>query len=150
MGGWQVAWIRVGWALSALNKKRRTQMTTTTTQLHVKSFDVPDESLAVGGLARVEIVHLGETTAHLATFQPGFSWTEHVKSVVGTDLCEIPHTGYVVSGRLGVRMIDGTEREMAAGDVFDIPPGHDVWVIGDEPYIAVDFSPAEAAIPLTG
>ena len=125
-------------------------MTTQTAQLHTKSFEVPDEAFPVGDLARVEVVHLGETTAHRVMFQPGFCWTEHVKPMVGTDLCEIPHTGYVVSGRIGVRMADGTERDMGAGDVLNVPPGYDVWVIGNEPYVAVDFSPAEAAMPLKG
>jgi quercetin dioxygenase-like cupin family protein len=115
-------------------------MTTRTAQPQVKSFDVPDESFPVGNVARVEIVHLGDITANRATMQPGFRWTEHVKPAVGTDLCQIRHTGYVVSGRAGVRMADGTEREVAAGEVFDVPPGHDMWVIGDEPYISVDFS----------
>src|ERR1700737_3610599 len=117
-------------------------MTIKTAELQAKSFDVPDESFPVGSMARVESVHLNETVAHRATFQPGFRWTEHVKPIVGTDLCELPHLGSVVSGRLGVRMADGTEREMSAGDAFDIPPGHDVWVIGDQPYVAVDFAPA--------
>jgi quercetin dioxygenase-like cupin family protein len=126
-------------------------MSTTTVQLQAKSFDVPDEAFPVGGVARIEIVHIGETTANRVTFRPGFRWSEHVKPTVGTDLCEIPHAGYVVSGRVGVRMADGTERELAAGDAFAIPPGHDVWVIGDEPYVAVDFSPtANATTPLKG
>jgi len=120
-------------------------MTTKTTQLHAKSFDAPDETVPVGDLARVEILHLGGTTANRVAFQPGFRWSQHVKPVVGTDLCEIPHTGYVVSGRLGIRMADGTERELSSGDAFDVPPGHDVWVIGDEPYVAVDFSSADDA-----
>lgn len=115
-------------------------MTTETRQPQAKSFDVPDESIPVGGVARIETLRLGTMTAHRATFQPGFRWTTHMKSVAGTDLCEVPHTGYVVSGRSGIRMADGTERELASGDVFDIPPGHDAWVIGDEPYVAVDFS----------
>ena len=114
-------------------------MTTNTRQLQAKSFDIPDEAFPVGNVARVEIVHLGDITANRATMQPGFRWTEHVKPVVGTDLCQIRHTGYVVSGRAGVRMADGTEREVATGDAFDVPPGHDMWVIGDEPYISVDF-----------
>jgi hypothetical protein len=114
----------------------------------VKSFDFPDETVPVGGIARVEIVHLGKTTANRVTFQLGFRWTEHVKPVVGTDLCEIPHSGYVVSGRAGIRMADGTEREMAARDAFDVPPGHDAWVIGDEPYVGVDFSSSEDAATL--
>ncbi len=126
-------------------------MVTKSAQLQAKSFDVPDEAFPVGGVARVEIVHLGTTTANRVTFQPGFRWSEHVRPTAGTDLCEIPHTGYVVSGRIGVRMADGVERELAAGDAFAIPPGHDVWVIGDEPYVAVDFSAAEdAATPLKG
>lgn len=105
----------------------------------------------MGGFARVEIVHLGETTANRVTFQPGFRWSEHARPIVGTALCEIPHTGYVVSGRVGVRMADGTERELAAGDAFAMPPGHDVWVLGQEPYVAVDFGPTEnAAVPLQG
>lgn len=124
-------------------------MTTKTMQIQAKSFDVPDEGFPVGSVARVEVVHLGEITANRATMQPGFRWTEHVKPAVGTDLCQIRHTGYVVSGRAGVRMADGTEREVAAGDAFDVPPGHDMWVIGDEPYVSVDFSLAEgAATPL--
>ncbi len=114
-------------------------MTTTTAQLQAKSFDVPDEAIPLGGVARVETVRLGAVTANRVTFEPGFRWSEHVRPAAGTDLCEVPHTGYVVSGRSVIRMADGTERELAAGDVFDVPPGHDAWVIGDEPYVAVDF-----------
>jgi quercetin dioxygenase-like cupin family protein len=123
-------------------------MTTNTAQLQAKSFDVPDEAFPVGGLARVETVHLGETKANRVTFQPGFRWSEHVRPVAGTDLCQIRHIGYVVSGRSGIRMADGTERELAPGDAFDVPPGHDAWVIGDEPYVAVDFSAEDAVTPL--
>ncbi|HVC80616.1 MAG TPA: cupin domain-containing protein [Chloroflexota bacterium] len=119
-------------------------MATTTGQLQAKSLDVPDEARPFGAFGRLEIVHLGATTAVRATFQPGFHWIEHVKPLVGTDLCQVRHIGYVVSGRSGIRLADGTERELAAGDVFDVPPGHDAWVIGDEPYVSVDFSLAEA------
>lgn len=115
-------------------------MASNTRQLQSKSFDIPDESFPVGGVARVESVHLDEITANRATMQPGFRWTEHARPAVGTELCQVRHTGYVVAGRCGVRMADGTEREVAAGDVFDVPAGHDMWVIGDEPYISVDFS----------
>jgi quercetin dioxygenase-like cupin family protein len=114
-------------------------------RIQAKSLDVPDETRAMGAAGRIEIVHLGEVVAGRATFQPGFRWSEHVNPVAGVDLCPVAHTGYVVSGRSGIRMADGTERELVAGDVFDIPPGHDAWVIGDEPYVAVDFSRAEAA-----
>ena len=123
-------------------------MTTQIAGLNVKSFEVPDETMPVGDYARVDTVKLGRVTAHRATFQPGFRWTEHVKPVVGTDLCEIPHTGYVLSGRAGIRMSDGTEREISSGDAFDIRPGHDMWTVGDEPYVAVDFAYPEAPAPL--
>jgi uncharacterized RmlC-like cupin family protein len=124
-------------------------MTTETLQPHVKTFDDPDESFPVAGVARVETVHLGDITSNRATMQPGFRWTEHAKPGVGTDLCQVRHTGYVVSGRAGVRMADGTECEVAAHDVFDIPPGHDMWVIGEEPYVSVDFSLSDqSATPL--
>jgi quercetin dioxygenase-like cupin family protein len=117
-------------------------MTTATMALQARSFDVPDESAPIGSLAQVETIQLAGTTANRVTFRPGFRWTEHARPIAGTELCEVRHTGYVVSGRSGIRLADGTERELSAGDVFDIPPGHDMWVIGDEPYVAVDFAPA--------
>ena len=124
-------------------------MTAETADLSVKSFEVPDETMPVGDYARVDTVKLGQAVAHRATFQPGFRWSAHVKPVVGTDLCEIAHTGYVLSGRAGIRMADGTEREIGPGDAFDIRPGHDVWTVGDEAYVAVDFVFGEAPTPLT-
>ncbi len=117
--------------------------TTNRTPLQAKSFDVPDESRQMGGKGRLEIIHLGTTTAARVTYQPGFHWTEHMRPIAGTDLCQVRHIGYVVSGRSLIKMADGTERELAAGDAFDVPPGHDAWVIGDEPYVAVDFSTDE-------
>jgi len=98
----------------------------TPAQLHTKSFGVPDQAFPVGDIVRVEVVQLGETTVHRATFQPGFRWTEHIKLLMGADLCAIPHVGYVLSGRLGVWMADGAERELAPGDapstLLDFPP----------------------------
>ncbi len=110
------------------------------TQIQAKSFDVPDETRPTGSKGHAEIVHLGDITASRTTFPPGWRWTVNVKPVVGTDLCQFRHIGYVVSGRLAVRLADGTERELAAGDAFDVPPGHDAWVIGDKPYVSVDWT----------
>ncbi|HZS01238.1 MAG TPA: hypothetical protein VFE37_21145 [Chloroflexota bacterium] len=118
-------------------------MATAIQQLHAKSLDVPDETHARADKARVEVVHLGGTTAVRSVFQPGFRWSEHIKPSVGTELCEVRHVGYVVAGRICVRLADGTERELVAGDAFDVPAGHDAWVLGDEPYISIDFSPAQ-------
>jgi quercetin dioxygenase-like cupin family protein len=114
-------------------------MATTTSQLRVQSFDVPDEAVPVAAVARLDIIRLGDVTANRVTFQPGFRLADHIRSITGTDLCPMRHTGYVVCGRAGLQMADGTERELRAGDAFDIPPGHDMWTMGDEPYIAVDF-----------
>ena len=91
---------------------------------------------------KLEISTIGGTMVGRATFQPGWRWSESVKPIVGTDSCQVPHNGYVVSGRIGIKMDDGTEFEAGPGDAYDIPPGHDGWVIGDEPYVGVDFSSA--------
>src|SRR6185312_245706 len=110
-------------------------------QLQAKSLDVPDETRSMGGSGQLQIVQLDACTVARATFQPGFRWTEHMKPVAGTDLCQVRHIGYVVSGKAMIRMADGAERELCAGDAFDVPPGHDSWVIGDEPYVSLDFVP---------
>jgi mannose-6-phosphate isomerase-like protein (cupin superfamily) len=88
---------------------------------------------------RVQLVEIeGDTFARME-LQPGWRWSTDIKPQVGTQSCEASHKGYVLSGRLGVRMDDGTEIELKPGDFAIIPPGHDAWVIGDEPYVAVDF-----------
>ena len=79
-----------------------------------------------------DIVNLGEVTVGRAVFEPGWRWSENVKPIVGTDSCQVPHVGYVVSGRMVVRMDDGTEHEFGPGDAGTIPPGHDAWIEGDE------------------
>ena len=114
-------------------------MTTETGTFQAKNFDVPDETRSLGDMARIEVISAGEVQAVRGTMQPGFHWTEHAGPVVGTDLCQVHHVGYVLSGRARVRLADGTEGEVSAGDVFDVPPGHDMWVIGDEPYISVEL-----------
>lgn len=103
-----------------------------------KSFDSPDETRSINK-GNVEVVNLGDTTAMRATFEPGWRWSESVKPVAGTDSCEVAHFVYIISGRMGLRMDDGSEAEIGPGDVASIPPGHDAWIIGDEPCVAVDF-----------
>jgi hypothetical protein len=105
----------------------------------VKSLDHPDESRTPSEQGRIELVTLGEVTVGRATFEPGWRWSVDVKPAAGTELCEVTHTGYVVSGREGVRMADGTEVELRPGDAFVIGPGHDAWVVGDEPCVTLDF-----------
>jgi ketosteroid isomerase-like protein/mannose-6-phosphate isomerase-like protein (cupin superfamily) len=85
----------------------------------------------------------------LGTFEPGWRFTTDVAPIAGTKTCLTRHLGYVISGRMKVAMDDGTEIELAPGDVFDLPPGHDAWVVGDEPCVMVDTS-AESTRYATG
>ena len=74
------------------------------------------------------------------TFAPGARWSVDLKPYAGTELCELPHVAVVLSGRLGVQMRDGSTQEFTANDVMLLPPGHDAWTIGDEPFVFVEFS----------
>lgn len=119
-------------------------MTTQTGQIQAKSFDVPDQIRDIAGMGRLEVITVGDTTAMRGRVQPGFHWTEHAKPIIGTELCQAHHVGYVISGRIRLKLADGTDREISAGDVYDIPPGHDMWVLGDEPYVSIEFSRSQA------
>jgi hypothetical protein len=74
-----------------------------------------------------------------ATYEPGWKWSTDIGAEMGEDLCQVEHVGLVLSGRAAVKMADGTERVMGAGDFFWIPPGHDSWVVGDEAYVSLHF-----------
>ena len=108
-------------------------------QLRRNRFDRPDEIRRVEK-AHIELVELGELTIGRAIFEPGWRWSEHVKPIVGTESCQVHHLGYVVSGHLHIEMTDGASMDVMGGDAFEIPPGHDAWVIGDEPWISVDWA----------
>ena len=73
-------------------------------------------------------------------YEPGWRWSESMGPVAGTHRCQVRHTGYVLAGRLRVRMDDGTEAEVGPGDLFVVPPGHDGWVVGDDAFEALDFA----------
>jgi mannose-6-phosphate isomerase-like protein (cupin superfamily) len=108
-----------------------------------KSLDQPDETRTFEN-GKAEVVTLGDFSASRLVFEPGWRWSENVKPIAGTDSCQVFHTGYHVSGRLHVRMDDGTEEEVGPGDAYVIPPGHDAWVVGEEPVVSVDMSRATA------
>ena len=112
------------------------------TKILTKSFESPDE-VRTFEKGKVEIVNLGNMIIGRATFEPGWSWDKCVKPIVKTNSCEAPHTSVIISGRLKVRMDDGTEAEGGPGDVAVIPPGHNAWVIGDEPCVMLDFTGAK-------
>ena len=107
-------------------------------KLEKKSFDQPDETRPVDK-GTVEVVELDGATVMRTTFEPGWRWSECVKPTVGGDSCQVHHVGYVISGRMHVTMNGGEELELGPGDVLQIPPGHDAWIVGDEPYVGVDF-----------
>jgi hypothetical protein len=112
-----------------------------------KSLSTPDE-VRKFPKGKLELSTVGGVTFGRATFEPGWKWTESVKPIAKTESCLLPHTQYVISGRLRVRMDDGSETEYGPGDVGVIPPGHNAWVVGNEPVVAIDITGmAEYALP---
>jgi hypothetical protein len=108
-------------------------------KMQKKTVARPDESRSFEK-GKVDLVTLGQVTFGRATLQPGWKWSTCVKPLAKTESCQAPHLQYHVSGRLRVRMDDGTEDEFGPGDVSLIPPGHDAWVVGQEPVVVVDIS----------
>jgi hypothetical protein len=104
-------------------------------------FDRPDEVRSFGH-GRAELVHAGGSVIGRLTLQPGWRWSQDVKPMAGTEWCEAPHFQYQVSGRLHIRMSDGTEFDSETGDVTVLPAGHDAWVLGDETAVLVDWQGA--------
>jgi hypothetical protein len=88
---------------------------------------------------RFEVYRVGPMTIGRATYEPGWRWTEHVGAPAGQSSCPVEHVGLVVSGAAAVKMDDGEEKVMREGDLFYVPPGHDSWVVGDEPYVSLHF-----------
>jgi hypothetical protein len=106
------------------------------------TFDAPDET-RTPPKTRVAVVRLGGQTAARFTFEPGWRWSEAIKPVVGTESCQARHVGAIVSGRLHVIHTDGSEGDAGPGDAYVIEPGHDAWVVGDEPVVAYEFESAD-------
>jgi hypothetical protein len=122
-------------------------MTTTmnVTRLEAKSHDSADEVRAPDK-TRVEVVRLSGATLGRFKLQPGWRWSECVKPVVGTvgtNSCEVAHVGHVVSGRLTIRMNDGSEKTITEGMSYTVSPGHDAWVEGNEPFVCIEVMSAE-------
>jgi class 3 adenylate cyclase len=88
---------------------------------------------------RIDVVELDDTVVGRMTYEPGWRWSVDVRPIAGTETCQYHHLGVTLSGRVRAQMPDGTELEIGPGDVFEIPPGHDAWVVGDEPWVSVDF-----------
>jgi len=111
-------------------------------ELRFARFDHPDEVRRFDkGI--FELVTIGGMTLGRASYEPGWRWSVDVAPTAGTPTCQVEHLGYVVSGRAMAAMDDGTEAVMEPGDLFAIPPGHDSWVVGDEPYVSIHFLGAD-------
>lgn len=112
------------------------------TKFEVRSHNSPDE-VRTPDKTRVEVVRLEGFTLGRFNFAPGWRWSECVKPVVKTDSCQASHVGYAVAGTIIVRLQDGTEQTIVAGDAYTIPPGHDAWVVGDETFVGIEVMSAE-------
>jgi hypothetical protein len=104
----------------------------------LKNFGKPDE-VREFPKGRVELVKIGAATVGRATLEPGWRWATCLQPVAKTKSCEAPHFQYHISGVLRIHMDDGTEFDCKPGDVSQLPPGHDAWVVGNEPVVVVDF-----------
>ena len=114
----------------------------TVTKLETKSHETPDE-IRQPDKTKVEIVRLEGFTLGRFTMKPGWRWSQCIKPVVYTDSCQLSHVGYAVSGSITVRMDDGTQKTIKAGESYTIPPGHDGWVDGNEDFVGIELLSAE-------
>ena len=112
--------------------------TTAPTAAEHKNFAQPDDTREFGH-GHSDVVEIAGGTVGRLVLEPGWRWSNDVKPIAKTDSCEVAHFQYHLSGRLAIRMDDGTEMVAGPGDVVVLPPGHDAWVIGDEPAVIVDW-----------
>ncbi len=110
--------------------------------LLIKRFDAPDE-VRIFEKGRFELIRFSGMTIGRATYEPGWKWSTHVSPLTGTPSCQVEHIGMVVSGEAACAMDDGRVYVMKAGDLFYIGPGHDSWVVGDQPYVSLHFLGAD-------
>ncbi len=104
-----------------------------------RSFDEPDERIEFGGVVE-ELVSIGGLTVSRSVQPAGWRWSQHFQPLVGGDRCQAHHVGIVLSGRQGIEFEDGTTYEIGSGELYDIPPGHEGWTIGDEPCVMLEWS----------
>ena len=110
--------------------------------VELSDFSAPDEVRAPDK-TKVELVNLAGGQIGRYTFQPGWRWSECIKPVVHTESCQVHHVGHAVSGSITVRLDNGNQETIKAGDSYDIPPGHDAWVDGTEPFVGIEVQSAD-------
>jgi hypothetical protein len=103
-----------------------------------KRFENPDETREIpNGI--ISDVQLETSKAAKFAYQPGWRWSQSVKPIAGGDSCQMHHIGYALAGMLHVTAQDGTELDISTGDAYEIQPGHDAWVQGDQPFEGLEF-----------
>ncbi len=112
-------------------------------RLQHKRFDHPDEVRPYEG-GRTEIFEMDDFVIGRMIMEPGWTWQTNVKPIAGTDRCMYHHLGFVVSGVLHIRMADGSEADLGPDEMYEIPPDHDAWVVGDEAWVSIDFRGARS------
>lgn len=114
----------------------------TVTRFETKSHETPDE-IRRPDKTKLEIVRLEGFTIGRVNMKPGWRWSQCIKPIVHTDSCQLSHVGYAISGSIDVRMDDGTQKTIKAGESYTIPPGHDAWVDGNEDFVGIEVMSAE-------
>jgi hypothetical protein len=107
-----------------------------------KNFDKPDQKLQVGR-STIAVVNLGNAVHKQVTFAPGWHWSVDVEPEAEGELCALWHVFVHISGKFGIKMLDGNFFEFGPGDISVIPPGHDAWTVGNEPAVVIDHTPPE-------
>src|SRR5262245_15231485 len=110
-------------------------------RLQAKRFAQPGEVRSFPD-GHAELVRLGEEVVGRSVWEPGWRWSTHLAAIMATASCQVHHLGYSVSGRLHVVLDDGADLDIPPDSVFEIPPGHDAWVVGDEPWVSVEWTSA--------
>lgn len=104
-----------------------------------RTFDAPDE-IRQAGTGKADVLRLGDVSLMRFTLPAGWKWSRHVKPLARTSSCEAHHVEYVVSGYMHVVMDDGSELDFGPGEVAVVPSGHDAWVVGSRPFVAIDVT----------
>ena len=111
--------------------------------VETRSFDSPDET-RTPNKTKVDVVNLGSASAARLTLEPGWSWGDCIKPIVGTDTCQLRHVGVALSGAMHIAHDDGTEQDIRSGEAYVIEPGHNAHVVGDESFVGYEFESTSA------
>lgn len=112
-----------------------------------QNIDNAQETRPFKAHGHMDVITLDDFTLGRGVFEPGWRWSEDVKPIAGTETCQVRHTGFCLSGEMTVQYPDGTEVHIGSGDVMLLEPGHDAWVVGDEPCVLLDTGVAAYAAP---